>query len=448
MKIILAKYLKRKWEYPLRCIGKIGRSEMVVIALILNFSLLLGCSPTIHVDGEIPYQSIYRHDLPRQDDQEIVLTIYYGTIHNAPMMDAIARDYEELTGVRIEWQAADGGGVILRGLFATGRTPDLFQLTLSDLAMWENYLADLSNQPWIDDVYDISLQTATVNGRIFSWPHTLEASGIVYNRDLFRQGGIEAVPTTLDELWQVVYQLENAGIQSFGEAWMQFGYLAHLLSVPFNFEPDVAAISEKILQGEASFGDLRYIDEYFEIFNMTIDYGWGEDSIGYNTLDQHPDFAAGRMAMIKQGTWVEGRVLIFNEDLNIGIFPVPISNNPNENKLQLATTTGVSVNRYSENLEAALEFLNWWHENAQKYLVDIDRVVPPFKSVDISGLGALNQDMDRYIEKGMVFEGFGWEYWPQGFMVQLAEPLQAYAARLQSQEETIRQLDVLFRMMR
>ena len=426
--------------------NKIKRLAVGLLSPLLLF--LSGCTSPL-ADGEgIPRQSIYQHDLHRQEDETIVLTIYYGTIHNAPMMDAIARDYEEQTGVRIEWQAADGGGVILRGMFALDKAPDLFQLTLSDLAIWEEYLADLSSQPWVEDIYDFALETAKVNGSIYSWPHTLEASGIVYNRDLFAQAGIENVPRTLNELWAVVYQLEEAGIQSFGESWMQFGYLAHLLSVPFNYEPDVAAISEDILQGRASFGDLRYINQYFEIFNMTIDYGWGQKSLGYNTLDQHPDFAAGRMAMMKQGTWVEGRVSLYNEDINMGLFPVPISNNPNRNKLQVATTTGISVNRNSQNIEAALDFLNWWHENAEKYLVEIDGVVPPFKSVDISALGNLNQDMGRYIEEGMAFEGFGWEHWPQGFMVQAAEPLQAYAAGLQTQRETITWLDSLYRTLR
>lgn len=404
--------------------------------------------PADSVDGqEIPAMSIYEH-VNNQNEGANVLTIYYGTIHNAPMMNAIAMDYEELTGIRIDWIAADIGEIILRGKFAIGDAPDLFQITLSDLALWEDYLEDLSDQPWVDDVYDMALKTAMVDQRIFAWPHALEASGIVYNKDLFLEAGIEGVPTTFDELGYVVERLEAAGIQSFGESWMEFGYLAHLLSVPFNYEDDLALISQQILKGEASFGDLRYIGAYFELFDMTMDYGWGQRSLGYNTLDQYPDFAAGKMAMMKQGTWVERSVLMFNPEMNFGIFPVPLSNEPSRNKLKVANTTGISVNRNSEMLEEALEFLNWWHENAQKYLVEIDQVVPPFYSVDISGLGALNQDMGHYIDIGMAFEGFGWEYWPQGFMVQLAEPLQAYLAGLQTKEETIRALDVLYRTLR
>ena len=423
------------------------RKHLVLICILLVPFFLIACDHTVQMD-EIPAKSIFNRTQARLDQEATVLRIFYGTIHNAPMMNALVADYEELTGVRVEWTAADGGSLILRGLFATDDAPDLFQLTISDVPTWVDFLADLTEESWVSDVYDFSLKTVLVDERVYAWPHTLEASGIVYNRDLFEQAGIREVPRTLSELMEVVSILDAAGIQSFGESWMEFGYLAHLLAVPFIYEPDLAYISNAILDGRASFGDLEYITEYFDLFDATMDYGWGQKSLGYNTLDQYPDFAAGKMAMMKQGTWVERSVLTFNPSLRIGLFPVPLSEDPLRNVLQVATTTAVGVNRNSEHLEEALAFLTWWHENAQKYLVEIDRVVPPFRSVDVAGLGPLIRDMERYIEADQAFEGFGWEYWPQGFMVQLAEPIQAYAAGLQTREQTIQALDQLYRTLR
>jgi len=422
------------------------RMHSILLCAIMVF-VLTACGYTTNGE-EIPSKSILDRTTVNQEGNGVVLRLYYGTIHNGPMMNAIIADYEEQTGVRIEWTAADSGGLILRGLFATDSAPDLFQLTLSDIPTWVDFIEDLSDQPWVDDVYEFSLNEVSVDHRIYAWPHTLEGSGFVYNKDLFEQAGIIEIPRTLSELVEVVHQLDAAGIQAFGESWMEFGYLAHLLSVPFNYEADVGYISQAILDGRASFGDLRYINEYFDLFDLTMEYGWGQKSLGYNTLDQYPDFAAGKMAMMKQGTWVERSVLMFNENLRIGLFPVPLSEDPELNKLQVSTTTSVAVNRNSEHLEEALAFLNWWHEHAQLYLVEIDRVVPPFRSVDVSVLGALNQDMERYINTGRAFEGFGWEFWPHGFMVQSAEPIQAYAAGLQTREETIRAWDRLYRTLR
>lgn len=420
------------------------RSTILLLSIIFIVSMS-GCATIKQQDYSIPDKSIYNHEKSKEDNANKTLTIYYGTIYNAPMMDAITTDYFEATGIQINWQAADSGSTTLKEKFAVGEAPDLFQLAQFDLPTWKEQLADLSSQPWKQDVYDYALDAGTVNGKLYGWPHTLEASGIVYNKDLLAKAGIRTEPTTLEELKQDCMILKKAGIQSFGESWMEFGYLAHLFATPFAYESNKKDISMKIYTGEKSFADLKYMNNFFDLYDLTLEYGLGAESIGYNTMDQYPDFAASKMAMMKQGTWVERSLKQLNPKMNIGIFPVPLSNIAEENKLQVVTTTFLCVNKESKNLKEALAFLCWWHSFAQKYLVNIDGVVPPFYSVDTTLLGQLNSDMETYIKENNTFDGFGYEYWPTGFQINLTKPLQAYAAGLKTKEDTLKDLEKIYR---
>ncbi|MGL6201250.1 MAG: ABC transporter substrate-binding protein [Lachnospiraceae bacterium] len=412
-----------------------------ILALMLSAVIMLcSCGNNGSVSQTVPEQSIYKHKGLDKENADQTLSIYYGTIHNAPMMDAIADDYETATGIRIIWTAADSGAATLKGLFSIGKAPDLFQLERFEIPEWTHYLTDLSQEAWVADVYDDALKAATIGGKLCAWPHTLEASGIVYNKDLFEYAGITRLPETLDELKAVCETLESKGVQSFGESWMEFGYLAHTLASPFNYEENTELISNQILNGEKTFEDLKYIDEFFRLFDLTLEYGLGADSVAYNTMDQYPDFAEGKMAMMKQGTWVERSLKQLNKDMNIGIIPVPLSDNAEENKLSIATTTFLCVNKESQNKQKALDFLEWWHTYAQRYLVNIDGVVPPFYSVDTSTLGMLNREMELYIAEEKTFDGFGYEYWPADFQIDLTQPLQTYAVGMATKAETLQEL--------
>ena len=65
------------------------------------------------------------------------------------------------------------------------------------------------------------------------------------------------------------------------------------------------------------------------------------------------------------------------------------------------------------------------------------RVAPPYDNVDLSNLGALNEDMQRYMAEGKAFPIFGTEYFPSGFVTDIATPLQAYAAGMADEAATI-----------
>lgn len=219
----------------------------------------------------------------------------------------------------------------------------------------------------------------------------------------------------------------------------------HIFGTTVAYESDPEGFCQALNDGSKSLADLQYIDNFFRLYDLTLNYGLGAESVGYGAMDQIADFAQGKMAMIKQGTWYGDPLWGTNPELNIGLFAVPLTNNAADTKLMTSATRYLSIANTSNNKQAAKDFLNWLQQNAQKYFVDSNlRRAVPYDGVDMSNLGSLNEDMQRYMSEGKAFAIFGTEYFPSGFVTDIATPLQAYAAGVSDKEKTIADLQAAY----
>lgn len=361
------------------------------------------------------------------------------------VMDQIMEDYKAETGNTLEWEIGNEDyTAVLKSRFAAEEAPDIFDLSGNELATWAERCADLTGAEFLDHVLETSTTYITVDGRTIAMPYAVEGSGIIYNKALFAQAGIETFPRTLDELENACKKLEAAGIQPFGEAWKEWGFLMHIFGTPFAYEADQAATAAKLNSGELQLKDMTYMENFFRLYDMTLNYGKGVESIGYSVMDQMPDFAAGKMAMIKQGTWLDSFLVQMNPDLDMGLAAVPLTNNPEDSKLMVSTTRYLAVNKESPVADEAQAFLDWLYCNIQKYFVDQISIAAPFDTVDVSNLGVLNRDMYAYAGNGMTYTGFGTDLWPAGFQVDIATPLQAYAAGAIDKDAALVELQNLY----
>lgn len=413
-------------------------------AAMLAFGLLAGC-------GTSPASTSVDRNAPASSSsgttaEDITLTVFAGTALMKEATDQIVADYEKETGIRVEWEIpGDEPDTLLKTRFASNEAPDIFDLGNDDYPTWYVRCADLTSSSWVEHVDETALQGPTVEGSIWGFPYAVEGNGIVYNKALFEQAGIEQIPQTLDELEEACKTLQAAGIQPFGEAFKEWGFLMHIFGTTVAYEEDPKAFCEELAAGTKTLGDLTYIDNFFRLYDLTLDYGKGAESVGYSAADQVADFAAGKMAMIKQGTWYGDPLWSVNPDLEIGLFAVPLTNRAEDTKLMTSSTRYLSIANTSSHIEEAKAFLNWLYENAQKYFVDSSiHVAPPYDNVDLSNLGSLNEDMQRYMEEGKAFPIFGTEYFPSGFVTDISTPLQSYAAGVSDKQQAIDALQAAY----
>lgn len=144
--------------------------------------------------------------------------------------EQVAAEFEAANpGVNVEqtgYQNEELQRTLIPNALAAGDPPDLFQVwpggELRD-QVENGYLMPL------DDAIPDTIESvgATVNpwqvdGKTYGVPFTFGISGFWYNTDLFEQAGVE-VPTTFDELVQVVGALREAGITPIavgaGDGW-------------------------------------------------------------------------------------------------------------------------------------------------------------------------------------------------------------------------------------
>ncbi|XID92165.1 extracellular solute-binding protein [Paenibacillaceae bacterium WGS1546] len=402
-----------------------------VLALIMG-----GC---LHHDGGAPAGS--------GQQEKITLKLMQFKAEITDQVLAMAEDYmAQHPNIVIEAQVLKDYDTTLITKFASGDAPDIFSIkAYTGIQDWSERLADLSEEPWMGQVTPFAVQGMTVDGRKLGFPMSFEGYGFIYNKDLFAQAGIEQVPKTLTELKQVNEKLKAAGILSYSEGYKEWWILGqHLFNLPFAYEEDPIAVINQINQGEATIADLTYISGFFDVLDMTLEYGQGADTIGVSYDDQVSSFASGKTAMMQQGVWTIESIRSINPDIRIGMFAIPLSDDPAETRLPIGVPGYYVINKKSKHLEASKAFLDWLHRNGQRYLVDSFNSIPAFADLKTSdGLGPLAADLSEYVAGNWTIP---WAHtlWPSGSNQEFAKPLLSYVGGGSNREQTIAKLQEIW----
>jgi raffinose/stachyose/melibiose transport system substrate-binding protein len=131
-------------------------------------------------------------------------------------------------------------------------------------------------------------------------------------------------------------------------------------------------------------------------------------------------------------------ILEANPDVNFGVAPLPVSNNPDAAMINLATSTSVAVSPTSENREMALELLN--------YLLDETDSVALFQELKFNPVAEFHDyQVFPWIEEALTYVAEGHAYLdlslPGAVTDETAKLLQSYYSGQVTQDEIITTLD-------
>lgn len=211
-------------------------------------------------------------------------------------------------------------------------------------------------------VYDINANKEEV---AYGIPYATNASGILYNEDLFAEAGVE-VPTTWTEFMDVVATLEEKGIQpfelTFKDSWC-------CLPAWNSMAPVIPAenFTSERLAGNTTFAETHteVLEKYLEILEHAQ-----PDYMGTTYTDGNAAFANGEAAMMINGNWAITEIKKANADVNIDQFKFPASDNADENLITSGIDVLLGVTTACADQEAANEFISFMTEveNAQQYI--------------------------------------------------------------------------------
>ncbi|MCP3425905.1 ABC transporter substrate-binding protein [Rothia sp. AR01] len=226
---------------------------------------------------------------------------------------------------------------------------------LSDLAE----KADI--RPAVQDLVD---QYPTYPGRTSVIPYSIMGSGVLYNQEVFERHGLE-VPTTYSEFLELCGTLRDAGVtpiyQTSGDAWtLAQGVTDYAIGGML----DVAGFFERLRgQGDAAGPDaeVSFSHAFREPFERALEiHSFANSNAASRKYgDGNVAFAQGDAAMYFQGPWALTEIDTINPDARIGVFPLPMTEDPADRKIRVNLDLALWIPESIPHPDAARELLDF-----------------------------------------------------------------------------------------
>ena len=237
---------------------------------------------------------------------------------------------KEHPGVIIEYEAVTGDDyrTVLQSRFAANDAPDIFMNAgYYWLDLFGDKLAPVTDEEWAQYLPEASKQRWGKNGELYGFPINLQSISFIYNKELFEEAGITEAPETFEELKEACEKLEAVGITPFATCGSTTSKLAHSLNVAFGHQENPLGFIEKLRAGEAKMAENAAFLQWADYFDFTLQHSYG-DVLTTDMDTVYTLFATGQVAIIQEGSWCEGSIRAINPEINIGIMPMSISENP------------------------------------------------------------------------------------------------------------------------
>jgi raffinose/stachyose/melibiose transport system substrate-binding protein len=281
--------------------------------------------------------------------------------------ELIAQFHAEQSRVRVHHDATSN----LAGSFVRESPPDLGCLNYNfEISRYveRGALSDLGDLPEAgrirEDLQPLIDVTATYPGRTSILPYSLMAAAVLYNRDLFDQVGVQP-PTTWDEFVAVADALTAAGItpiySTFKDPWtIAQGHFDYTVGGMVDTTEFFTRLKE---QGDDVGPDSpvafqQQLLEPVERMQQLLAYT-NADAASRGYGDGNVAFANGEAAMYLQGPWALSEIAKTNPDLDIGAFPLPVTDDPDDRKVRVNIDLALWIPEGSRKKEAAREFLQF-----------------------------------------------------------------------------------------
>ncbi|MBL1226341.1 ABC transporter substrate-binding protein [Enterococcus sp. BWR-S5] len=386
-------------------------------------------------------------------DGKTTVDIFQFKVEFKDQFEELAKKYEEEhPDVKINVETVGGGsdyGAALKSKFSSGNEPDIYNIGgPEDVDMWIDSLADLSDTGSAKQALEGTLAGATKDGKVLGLPYNIEGYGVLYNKEIFKEAGIDAESiTTLDDL--------EAAAKTLDGKKDELG-----IDAPFALAAKEQWITG--LQGSNAFLNAEFDNDVMKAFESdTVEFKYGDQFKKYidisnkysvqptNSLDYSQQveqlFSNGKVAMTQQGNWVYTTIEEIDKELateNIGLLPIPIDG-VTEGTIPVGVPMywGVNPNGSDEEVQAAKDFLDYLYttDEGKQIVLEDFKFVPAYEGYDTDKISdPLSKDVYTYYTEGKTT---GWVFmgYPSGWGEQtLGAQIQKYVAGEATWEEVLK----------
>lgn len=397
------------------------------ISLLLVGMLVLGCAAC--ASNSESTEGAADESAGEESTEQIELTVWQLKSEITDTIQNVFDKYtEEHPNVKITCDIPGGSDydTTIKAQMASGNYPDIYMVNsysnMQSHAESGNAL-DMSDEPWLDSINEAFLPSISVDGVVYGMPTETDGIGVIYNKDLFEQAGIEEMPETLTELEEVCTKLEEAGITPFAVSYKDSWTINHVFSIIQSEVLNMGEFVEAMESGEGTFNTPE-IEQAFQVLDL-INEHCNENPYDSDYNNACTIFANGECAMLASGLWAMTNVNKINPDINVGVFALPVSEKAEDCKLAVDNSAVWCIPPKSDHPEEAKKVLEWLaSEEGCAAMADECDLYMPFDGAKLPGnIPGAWEDIQRYIDDGNVTD-VAFLMYPSGFTA--GDALQMY----------------------
>lgn len=408
---------------------KMKKVLSTVLATTLACGILAGC-------GSSAPSAVDTADTTKKDGEGKVVRVFQLKVEINDALQALAKKYEEETGVKVEVTSVGGGadyGASLKAEFQKGTEPDIFMIQgAGDYGVWKHKIDDLTSEPWIKNAVNGTLDTVTFDNKVYGMPAATEGYGLMYNKEILDKAGID--PKTIDTFDKLKAAFEtldskkaelgidNVVSYTTKETWVTGN---HTFNIPLAAQENPAQFVKDYVAGTADIVNNQAFKDWMNLVELMCKYGGGKtlDTIDYS--NQVGNFALEKTAFIQQGNWIASDLKNLDAKFDMGFIPLSINN---DTKVSGSIPVGVPmywvVNKDSEVNKEAKAFLDWMvtSDAGQESLVKDMNMIPAFKGFKVESDNTLNKSITEFNNAGKTLQ-WAFTNLPDGFTMEKIGPL-------------------------
>ena len=327
--------------------------------------------------------------------------------------DLIIKEFEDANpGIKVVQNQQPDADTAIRTLLVKDRTPDVVTLNAGGKIgqlLEAGVFYDFTDEPVLETinpaVQDIISDLGSHEGEVNALGYVNNANGIIYNKAIFEEQGIE-VPETWDELIAACEQLTAAGITPFygtlADSWTALPSFNGLGAYPardgfFDQMRDIGAAV-----GPSS--DVSFSQDFADTAEKQATlFSYAQDGYRGRTYDDgNAAFARGEVAMYMQGVWALNPIKQANPDIDAGMFPYPATDNPDDRLLVTGVDVAVMIAKDTPHLEESLRFVEFLFErDVIERFAQSQNMIPSVEGAAWSDDAAL-QSVKPFFDEGRI----------------------------------------------
>ncbi len=400
---------------------KSSKRLILILALVILTFSAAGCGSSDNGSGApasgsaASSGSAVEKDAPKE-------TIEFEILHYMPeegrrdavvaWCDSVKKQYEEKTGntVNFETNSLTSAQYVttLKTRISAGDPPHIFWGRTNQYPelIEAGHIMDLSGWDFVKKLDESNIKAASLNSKVYTIPFDKLMACVFYNKDIFAENNLQP-PTTQKEFLDIIKYFTDKGQYPFVRGYNTIFARAAELNTrtrPMFCQQDPSFFPE-VQEG-------KRVPSSSPIWTNAW-YSWGEvlsfpreDDMGKDEAKQNQLFASGQYPMMVDGTWVIPELRKYNPDLNIGLFPMPCTDDPKDSQIYesndgqfmvsatLAGTSREEIAKMYADYMTSDEGISQW--------LSIAKTPPALKANTSGSLDPLFADIDALRAEGKV----------------------------------------------